>query len=129
MSIYVTSAGRLVELCQQTLAVHNARGGHGVDGEKIARLFRAIHVAQNTAYAIEYDEDLDEPRVEFPSTAPAALMVNKPDLRGLYDELRMLRYNTVDQHGNRWLPDQLDALLAELITQTAAIAAGFHLTR
>lgn len=125
MSVFVTSAEKLVELCQRTLAVLSAHPNRGVRGERVARVFRAVHIAQNAAYAGQYGEDLDVPAVEFPTRAPAALLVRKPDLRELYDTLRMVRYNTVDNDGNQWLPVEYGELLDGFITHIAALAAGF----
>lgn len=126
MSVSVTPADTLVELCQRTLAVLSAHPNRGVRGERVARVFRAVHIAQNAAYAAQYGEDLDVPAVEFPTHAPAALLVRKPDLRELYDALRMLRYNTADNDGHQWLPVEYGDLLDGFITHTAALAAGFN---
>lgn len=130
MSVVVTDTARLIELCEQALAVHT-RPGHGWPGEKVTLVFRGIYLAQRAAYAMsygDYGDEFDSDTVDFPTKAPSALILRRPDLGELYTELRMLRYNTVDQNGNSWLPDRLDGLLAELITETAALAADFRHT-
>ena len=125
MSVSVTTTDELVRLCGRTLAVFSAHPHRGVRGERVARVFRAVHIAQNAAYAAQYGEDLDVPAVEFPTSAPAAPLTRGPDLRELYTDLRLLRYNTVDNDGNRWLPIKYGEQFDELITQLAALAAGF----
>ncbi|MGH3760268.1 hypothetical protein [Actinophytocola sp.] len=126
MSVYVSSTADLVMTCARTLVTFSGPGIDGISGGKIASVFRAILIAQRAAYASSYHDDSTTiPEVEFPDTASPDLLVNRPDLKTLYEDLRLLRYNTVDNAGRDWLPAEPAAQFDELITLTAAKAAGF----
>lgn len=127
MSVIVTSTTQLVELCEQALAAHTTGPGHTWRGDQVARVFRGIYCAQRAAYVMSYDDaEFDATPIEFPTTAPRRQLVPPPDLCSLYNDLRHLHYNTVDQHGQCWLPAGVEAQLSELIAATAALAAGFR---
>jgi hypothetical protein len=126
MSIRVSSDEELHELCVHTLAWHGDTPRGGIAGHAIAPLFAAIRIAQHVAFAVgSDDETIILAALNFPTSAPPRVMLNRIALQALYDGLTGLRYNDVDQHGSTWLPDKWVLLLDQLITRTAVKAAGF----
>jgi len=53
------------------------------------------------------------------------VILNRPDLKKLFDDLGNLAYNTFDRRGYSWLPHGIAELLNTVITRTAAKAARF----
>lgn len=126
MSVRVSSDDELLELCVHTLAWHGDPARGGLDGLAISGLFQAIRIAQHIAFAVgSDDETITLPAVEFPTSAPASVKLNRPELAELYEGLNGLRYNITDQRGDTWLPDRWVRVLDHLITCTAVKAARF----
>lgn len=127
MSVRVSSDEELHELCVHTLAWHGDPARGGLEGLAIAGLFQAIRIAQHVAFAVgSDDETITLPAVNFPASAPASVMLNRPELAKLYKGLTGLRYNITDQLGDTWLPDRWVRVLEHLILCTAVkAAAGF----